>query len=100
MTEEKKGPAEVAAQVGTIEACWESYRDHVVLTTLALSGLPPDAAQYEHGCRLDFYAGAASVFQILRAMFEAGKPAGGQIMIDLETEVCVFLASMQVKDKT
>lgn len=88
----KKGPAEEAAEQGTVGACWDSYLEYVVRETLRLAGLPPNAAEYERGSRLDFYAGAACVFQILRAKFERGEAPSGTVMVDLEKEVALFLA--------
>lgn len=95
---DNKAPAEVAAQVGTVEACWDSYRDNVVLTTVQAIGLPPNADEYVKGARLDYYAGAAAVFQILREMYEAGKPPTGRIMVTLEAEVAAFLVSTQMPE--
>lgn len=94
MTQQKEA-AELAAQVGTIAACWKGYVDNVVRPTVDCVGLPPNEFEYVKGSRLDFYAGAMSVFQILRAMYEQGKEPGGHILVTLEAEVAAFIAQQQ-----
>ena len=95
MREQNEGPAELAAQVGTIEACWVGYLQGVVLATFNLVGMPPNKAEYLHGAKLDYYAGAAAVFQILREKYKRGDSPTGRIMIELEQEVAAFLVAQQ-----
>lgn len=87
----EKTSAEKAAEQGTVGACWDGYRDNVVRETVRLVGLPRSDADHEHSSRMDFYAGAASVFQILRAMYSRGVPPSGRILADLEDEVTTWL---------
>jgi len=84
-------PAEIAAEGGTVGGCWESYCRHVLRASLAAVGMPRTATDFEKGARLDYYAGSAAVFMILRAKFAQGIPPTANVLIELEREVMAFL---------